>query len=79
MTAGHRISPANLCGWFGTKFHNSDVPEGVNQGALAGETKWCVFQIPCEMQRGLDLLHSNYMKERSKREQGHRLQSRRFR
>ena len=30
------------------------------------------------MQHGLDLLHSNYMKERSKREKGHRLQSRRF-
>ena len=37
----------------------------LDQGGLAGS------QIPCEMQRGLDLLHSDYTKERNKRERGH--------
>ena len=38
------------------------------QGALAGKTKRRVFHIPCEMQRGRDLLSPDYTKERSKRE-----------
>ena len=38
------------------------------QGALAGETKRRVFQIPCEMQRSLDLLRPDYTEERNKRE-----------
>ena len=29
------------------------------------------FQIPCEMQRSLDLLRPDFTKERDKREQGH--------
>ena len=40
----------------------------VAQEALAGETKRHVFQIACEMQRGLDLLRPN---EGNKRERGH--------
>ena len=43
----------------------------LDQGALAGETKRRVFQILCEMQRGLESLHTDYTKERNKREQGH--------
>ena len=35
------------------------------QGALAGEAKRLVFQIPCEMQRSLDLLCPDYTKERT--------------
>ena len=34
--------------------------------ALTGEKKRHVFEIPCEMQRGLDLLHPDYRKERNK-------------
>ena len=41
------------------------------RGALVGETKRRVFQIPCKMQRGLDLLRSDYTKERNKRECDH--------
>ena len=41
------------------------------QGALAGETKRRIFQIPCEMQRGLNLLRPDYIKWRSKRERDH--------
>ena len=41
------------------------VPERPGQRALAGvETKQNVFQIPCEMQHGLDLLRLDYTKER---------------
>ena len=36
--------------------------------ALARKPKWYVFQIPYEMQRGLDLLHPDYTKERNERE-----------
>ena len=41
------------------------------QGALAVETEPRGFQIPCEMQRGSDLLRPDYTKERSKRDRGH--------
>ena len=36
-------------------------------GSFRGETKWRAFQIPCEMQLGLDLLRPDYTKERHKR------------
>ena len=41
------------------------------QEALAGEAKWRVFPIQCDTQRGLDLLHPDYTKERNKQERGH--------
>ena len=41
------------------------------QGALAGETKQHVFQIPYEMQHSLDSLCPDYMKERNNQEQGY--------
>ena len=44
-----------------------------NLGALARETKRRVFQIPGEMQRSLDLLGLDYMKERNKLERDHSL------
>ena len=42
---------------------NSNQLVCFKQEALAGETKWCAFQIPCEMQRSLDLLCPDYTKE----------------
>ena len=42
-----------------------------NQGALAGERKRRVFQTPCEVQSGLDLLCPDCTKDRNKREPGH--------
>ena len=41
--------------------------KGQRQKALADETKRRVFQIPCEMQRGLDLLPPNYKREKQAR------------
>ena len=41
------------------------------QGALAVRRNGRVFQIPCEMQRGLELLPQDYTKKRNKRERGH--------
>ena len=38
------------------------------QEALAEEMKWHIFQILCEMQRGLDLFLPDYKKEREKSE-----------
>ena len=38
--------------------------------SFSGEMKRRVFQIPCEIQRGLDLLRPDYTKERNKPEQG---------
>ena len=39
-------------------------------GPLAGETKRRVFQIPCETQRGLDLLHRITRKRETSENEG---------
>ena len=42
-----------------------------HQGALATETKRCVFQIPCEMQHDLRLIAPRLQKKRNKWEWDH--------
>ena len=39
-----------------------------DQGVLTGKTKWHAFHLSCELQRGLDLLHPDYTKDRNKPE-----------
>ena len=53
------------------KSGQKDTEASIDEGALAGEMKQFVFQIPCEMQPCLNLLRPNYTKERNKRERGH--------
>ena len=44
--------------------------QSCEQGASAGEMKRRVFQIPCDMQRSLDLLSPDYATEKNNRERG---------
>ena len=51
-------------------FYSLADVRSIDRGVLAGEMKRRVFQIPSEMQHGLNSLSLDYTKEGNKRERG---------